>query len=413
MSRRAVPGESASMGGMRRYVALGAEPGTVAVGIPSVAARLPLGMTNLALLLAVHASSGSFGFAALAAACFAVASGASSPVRGRLVDRAGAAPVLAVTGVLQSLALCAVAWAAHGRGNAAATLLAALAAGALLPPVGPVARAVWQRLPDGALRQAAFSLDALLLQVIYYTAGPPLVAVLAAASSPDTVLYVVAALTLGGTLAMAAARQVRDWPLSRAPRSLSGALAIPGLLPVLAVVLGTAAATSAAEVGATGFAVARHAAGLSGLLLALFGAGSIAGGLFQGGRDWRSPLRVQYRTWVAALCVLLAPLAAAPGVIVLGGLLIIAGLAVAPASSVQFALVGTMAREGTLTEAFTWLFAAQQAGGALGSAAIGAVVQAAGPRPALLVPCALALVALALTWCRGGRGRGGRRGRRA
>lgn len=73
--------------GLRRYRALGARPGVLAVGIPSIAARLPLGMTTLAMLLAVHAGSGSFGLAASATACFALASGLSSPVRGRLVDR--------------------------------------------------------------------------------------------------------------------------------------------------------------------------------------------------------------------------------------------------------------------------------------------------------------------------------------
>lgn len=385
---------------VERYRVLGAQPGVLATGIPSVVARFPVGMTTLAMLLVIHGSSGSFGFAAAAVSCFAVASGLSSPVRGRLADQCGAAPVLAVTGVSQPLALAGVVWAAR-EGSSVGVLVAALAAGTLLPPVGPAARAVWHRLPDTGLRQAAFSLDSLVLQVIYYTAGPALVTVLAAASASAAV-YVAAALTFAGTLAFAGTRQVRGLPRSPERRPLAGPLRAPGIPAVLAVVLVTAAAISAAEVGATAFAVSRHAGGTSGLLLAMLGAGSIAGGLFQGARHWRSPLVAQYRAWIAVLAVALIPLPAAPGLIGLGVLLACAGLAVAPASSVQFGLTGALAPEGTVMEAFTWLFSASQGGAALGSALVGTMVQSGGTRLALAVPCALAACAFGIS-CAGQR----------
>lgn len=384
--------------GTARYRALGEQPGAVRIGLPSVVARLPIGMTTLAILLAVHDSSGSFGFAASAAACFAAACGLTSPVRGRLVDRCGAAPVLVVTGTLQAAALAAVAWTAHGRGAEAGVLIAAAAAGALLPPVGPVVRAFWQRLPDPRVRQAAFSLDSLILQVIYYTAGPPLVTLLTAAYGPSAALYTAAALTVAGTLAVASADGIRRWPRSQGRPPLTVVLRAPGLPGVLAVVLVTAAAVSALEVAVTAFAVSRHAGDRSGLLLALLGTGSIIGGLFQGARSWRGSLVTQYQAWLAVLFVLVVPLFAAPGLIVLGILLILAGLAVAPAGSVQFGLTGTLAPEGTVTEAFTWLLSASQAGSALGSAAAGAVAQAHGARGALLVPAVLAAAGLGLSF---------------
>lgn len=380
-----------------RYRALGAQPGVLATGIPSVAARLPLGMTTLAMLLVIHGGSGSFGFAAAAAACFAVASGLSSPVRGRLVDQFGAAPVLVVTGVVQPLALLGVVWAVSGRGSGAGVLVAALGAGVLQPPAGPVVRSVWHHLPGSGLRQTAFSLDSLILQLTYYTVGPPLVTILASAYSAGAALYVAAGLTFAGNLAVASTRRVRDLPRSRERPPLLGALGAPGLPAVLVVVLVTAAAISAAEVSATAFAVSRHAGNLSGLLLALLGVGSIAGGLFQGARHWRSSLVTQYRAWIAILAVALIPLPAAPGLITLGVLLAIAGLAVAPASSVQFSLTGALAPEGAVTEAFTWLMSASQAGAALGSAVVGAVVQAEGARPALVLPCVLAACAFCFT----------------
>jgi MFS family permease len=95
--------------------------------------------------------------------------------------------------------------------------------------------------------------------------------------------------------------------------------------------------------------------------------------------------------------VLLTPLFATPGLIVLGALLITGGLAVAPAISVQFGLIGTLAPEGSVTEAFTWLLSASLAGSALGNAAGGAVAQVGGARLALLVPAALAAVGCGLS----------------
>ncbi|MBO0704050.1 MAG: hypothetical protein J2P39_01900 [Candidatus Dormibacteraeota bacterium] len=46
-----------------RYVALATAPGVLRVALPSVLARLPLGMTTLAVLLAVQRATGSFGAA--------------------------------------------------------------------------------------------------------------------------------------------------------------------------------------------------------------------------------------------------------------------------------------------------------------------------------------------------------------
>lgn len=112
------------------------------VGVASAVARLPLGMTTLAVVLMVRAGGGSFTVAGGATACFALASGVTSPLRGRLVDRLGPVRVLAPLGVLQPVALIGVVVFVDA-GDAAATVGTAGAAGMLLPPVGPVVRALW------------------------------------------------------------------------------------------------------------------------------------------------------------------------------------------------------------------------------------------------------------------------------
>ncbi|WP_158893578.1 MFS transporter [Amycolatopsis anabasis] len=383
----------AALAGLSRFAALAAEPGVPGIALWSVVARLPLGMTTLAVLLEVHRDTGSFGLAGSTTACFALASGISSPLRGRLVDRFGASPVLLVLGVLQPVALLAIVGAGAWFDGAAAVLVAAGVAGACLPPVGPVVRVLWQRLPASELQEAAFSLDAVLLQVIYYAAGPAIVTGLAVVESPALALYVIAALTLAGTVAVALAPACRSWPVDRRRPPLLGALGVPGIPGVLVVALAGAASTGALEVAVTGFATEHHAGKLTGLLLAALGIGSIAGGLWQGIRTSHRPLSGQYRAWLVAMTIGLMPIPLAPGLILLAIFLIIGGFSIAPASIAQFRLIGAMAPPGIITESFTWLLSASLAGTALGNAVAGSAVEVCGARGALLVPVALAALA--------------------
>lgn len=385
-----------------KYSALLAEPPVLRVGLPSVLARLPLGMTTLAVLLLVHQSEGSFGMAGSATACFALASGASSPLRGRAVDRIGAAPVLVVTGLLQPAALVGLV-AACTTGMDAAVLVAAGVAGALLPPVGPVARVLWQRLPTGAQRQAAYSLDAVVLQVIYYAGGPPLVTGLIVLGSPAFAVAVIAALTLVGTLLVAAAPSVRGWPRPAESAPLLGALAARGVAGVLLVVVVSASAIGALEVAVIAFAADHGAANLGGLLLAVLGIGSIAGGLWYGSRPGHA-LSAGYRRCLVALTIGFVPLFAAPDPVVLAALLLIAGLAIAPASVAQFGMIGALAPARSVTEAFTWLLSASQAGTAAGTGLAGIVTDLVGAPWVLLLPVTLAAAAVALSLAATNRG---------
>ncbi|MHC1561952.1 MFS transporter [Actinomycetospora sp. C-140] len=385
-------------GGLARYVRLARVPGVLPLGAASAVARLPLGMTGLALLLLVQARTGSYQQAGAAVGCFALASAVGSPARGRLADRLAPAPVLLVTGVAQPVALLGVVVAtAPARPHTAPVLLAVVLAGLLVPPVGPVSRAVWQRLvtaPD--LARAAFALDSLLLQLVFYVVAPPVVAVLATSAGPAVAVIAVAVLTVVGAVAVAGSPAVRSVPRRREPVHLLGPLTESRLLVVLLTSTVAAASFAALEVAVASAAVARGATGASGPLLALIGVGAIAGGLFYGTRSPAVSTAAQYRRWLVVLAAGTAPLVLATTTPVLGVLLVAAGVAIGPVSTTQFTLVGELAPAGTLTEAFTWLFSAALAGTALGSYLAGTVAQISGAQSALALPCALALALLGL-----------------
>lgn len=208
--------------------------------------------------------------------------------------------------------------------------------------------------------------------------GRFLVALLVAVTSPSAVLLVLGVICLTGTslfvrspLATSRAEtqegHERGFALSSGPlRTLLGPLALMGF------------ALGAIEVGLPSLALHAGSRAASGLLLAVWSLGSMIGGLWFGSRTWRSSLTTRYRALFIAAIAFSSPLILARSIPegVFGALL--AGLTIAPLFSTQYAMVSRAVREGTETEAFTWVTAALVTGIAAGSAAGGGVISSAG-----------------------------------
>jgi MFS family permease len=155
-----------------RYAALFALPGVPRFVALSFVMRLPLGTVGLGTLLHVREITGSIAFAGSVVGAMLVAAAAAAPVQGRLVDRHGPRGVLLATGSVAPLAL-AVILLARPLGLSQSTLFAAaVVAGAFSPPITVIVRTLLRaRFAEGPLRQSAFALDAVLLELAY-TAGP-------------------------------------------------------------------------------------------------------------------------------------------------------------------------------------------------------------------------------------------------
>jgi predicted MFS family arabinose efflux permease len=358
----------------------------------SVVARLPLAMFSIALLVHVRQLTGSFAVAGAATGAYAAAVGVGGPLLGRCADRRGQTlPLLAAAGAAAGL-LVALALLPAG---APAVLVVGLAGllGLATPPVGPCARGLLPELvtDPGALRAAyAFECSALELTFI---AGPPLALGLGALWSTGGALLAGGLLLLAATAAFAlqpAARRRGPRPAGRR----GGVLRSPGLR-TLALVLGAAGVLfGAVEVGVT--AAAGAGAGAA-PLLALWGAGSLAGGgvasrLGGGARSGRGLVGI-----LAALAAGHLALGAATGsAVALGGVLFLAGAAIAPTYASVYAMVDEVAPAGAITEAFAWLATATSVGAAAGAAAAGSLVDSAGPQAAFGLAGAAGALAVAL-----------------
>jgi predicted MFS family arabinose efflux permease len=132
----------------------------------------------------------------------------------------------------------------------------------------------------------------------------------------------------------------------------------------------------------------------AGWLFALWGLGSLSGGLWYGARRWRARPHVRYLLTTAVLAVGLAPPALAGSMPVFGLLLIVAGLGLAPSTVAAYSLIAELAPAGAMTEAYSWQIVGYVAGSAGGAWLAGVVVEHQGVTAALA--CAPVAAALGL-----------------
>jgi MFS family permease len=399
------------------YRRLLSDPGRRGLAVADVCARLPQGMVSITLLLvaAVHASMTTAGFVV---AGYTLGQGVTGPLRGRLADRHGLARVSAVCACLYVLALLGLVAAAMAAGPAGLLVAVAAAAGLVVPPLSPGMRSLWSAHAAGALRQAAFALDAAVFDLAYIT-GPVLASSLAAGVAPAAAVAVLVALTCAAVLIVGArarpdatgepGRPAPAGPTARVGHRAPGALRSAALRRLLLTGVLVNLALSATEVALTALVRQHHALWASGPLLAEVSVGSIIGSLLlgaggrpaatsaaptstgatapaEGAAAARHRLPRLLARYALGLATLTAAALFAPLVAVAAPL---AGLCLGPSLATLFGLASSAAPDGAGTEAQSWLSSVMNGGAAAGAALAGATAG----RPVLSLGLAAAAAA--------------------
>ncbi|HXD66990.1 MAG TPA: MFS transporter [Solirubrobacteraceae bacterium] len=375
-----------------RYRSVLSVPGFIRVFSTALIGRLPQGMTSLAILLLVRAHTGSYAAAGVAVGAYDFATAAGAPLLGRLVDRFGRARVLPPVAATQGLLLVALVLAAHRGAGAVILIVLSAAAGALMPPIAPSMRALLRDIvSDPEIRETAYTLESVVQELVWVT-GPLLVAAVIAFAEPTAAVLLSSAICISGTALFVSSPAAHGRGTRAARQGRSPVLAIAELRALLGPIFLNGLALGAISVGLPALALHAGSRPATGLLLALWSVGSIAGGLWYGARTWRMPLPSRYRALLVAGVVCMTPLIAARTIPegVVGAVL--AGLCIAPVFSCQYALVGRAVPAGVETEAFTWVSSALIGGLAAGSALGGAAVAAGG----VSAPFALGVAAMAM-----------------
>jgi MFS family permease len=353
-----------------------------------------MGVTGLAILILVQSARGSFAAGGAATAAYVTGLAAIAPILGRSIDLYGPRRILLACALLFPAALIALIAAVLHAASMPALLALAGLAGACFPPITVCMRTFFkQRFFEGQQLVTAYSVESILIEIIFI-AGPLLVALLVAAASPAAAVAAAALSGLVGTLLFLRTPALRDWRIEpRGSRALLGALGEPGFVALLAMVLLFSTAFGLLEIAVTAYATSLGDAALAGVLLGLMSLGSALGGLAYGSRSWRPALETQFALMLGVMGAGLTVLALEWGRWSFAFLAFLAGVVMAPALIIQSTLVAKTVRAAYTTEAFTWSSSALLAGIGIGLAAGGALLEVLPYRAAFAAAGATAALA--------------------
>ncbi|GHJ09918.1 MFS transporter [Micromonospora humidisoli] len=364
-----------------------AQPGLRALLLVAVLARIPLTATGVTLTFYVVLELGrGYGAAGLVGAASVAGAAIGSPLLGRLVDRRGLRPVVAVTTVVE-----AAFWVSAPTLSLPLLLPAAFVAGLFALPVFSVVRQSIAALVPAQRRRPAYALDSMSMELSFMI-GPALAVALATAVSPRVTLWAVGAGIVGAGIALwllDPPTRGADEPVGPQPRVPRRQWLTSRLLAVFAVSAAATLVLGGTDVAVVAVLRAGGEVGWTGAVLTAWAIASLVGGFAYGAvRRSFSPL---------ALAALLSLCTIPVG---LGGghwwllclTLLPAGALCAPTIAATADAVSRLAPAGVRGEAMGLHGSATTVGIALGAPLAGAVIDASAPLWGFVVTGAVGLL---------------------
>ncbi|WP_460772097.1 MFS transporter [Microbacterium sp. GXF7504] len=368
---------------MAAYGDLLRTPGVGRIIAAQLTARFPSGMTSLALLLHIEHLTGSYGAAGLVLAAYSIGQAVAGPITSRWMGRWGMRQVLTLTTAVCALALLAIALVPL---TLPAYLVLGALAGLSMPPVQSAVRTIYPKLVNSRQLTPLYSLDASLQEIIWIIAPVAITFVATQVGTWEGLLLVVAIL-IGGGAWFILSPEVGRVRIPRSKRRFGKVLTRPPV--ILATVVGFLVVGACAAVEAGVVATFGESGLEAGIVLAVFSVGSLAGGLAFGGIPMgRGAMARRMLIVAVGLSLTIVSL----NVWWIGGTLLIAGIGVAPALAVLFAMTSASVKFSDTAEAYGWVGTGQLIGSAMGSAIAGFLIDGVGPTGAYIAAAGFAVV---------------------
>ncbi len=368
---------------MKAYLDLLRTPGVARIIAAQLTARFPGGMLSLAYLLHIEHLFNSYGAAGLVLAATSVGQAISGPLTSRWMGAWAIRPVLILTTSVCAASMAAIAFVPMPIGG---YMIVGLIGGLSYPPVQSAVRTIYPKMVNSRQLIPLFSLDASAQEIIWI-AGPVIVTFVSIQLSTVLGIVLAMAFLVFGGLWFISSPEVGRVRIPRSKRKLGVVLTRPPVL--LATVVGFLLVGSCAAIEAGVVATFGESGPVAGTVLALWAISSLAGGLLLGHLPV-GPWALFRRMLVVAIGSGLAIVAW--DVWSLSVALLIAGLCLAPALAVMFAIVSASVKFSDTAEAYGWVGTGQLIGAALGSAIAGFLIDHWGPGGAFWTAAGFAVV---------------------
>lgn len=373
---------------MKIYADLLKTPGVARIIAAQLTARFPGGMLSLAYLLHIEGIHHSYGAAGLVLAATSVGQAIAGPLTSRWMGVWGMRPVLALTTAICAVSILTIAFVPMA---VPLTMLVGFLGGLSYPPVQPAVRTIYPKMVNSRQLTPLFSLDASAQEIIWVT-GPVITTLVGTQISTTLAVLLCGIFLVGGGIWFISSPELGRVRIPRSKRKFGKVLGKPAVLIVTLVGITMVGSFAAVEAGV----VATFGEGdpSAGIVLGVFAAGSLIGGLAFGNLPI-GPWTLARRTFIILVGMAVASiwlnawwLAAA---------LLIAGVGIAPALAAMFSMVASSVKFSDTAEAYGWVGTGQLIGAALGSAAAGFLIDANGPIGGFWAAVALAVLSVIIT----------------
>jgi len=389
------------------YLTLFRTPGGLRFSIPGLIARMPISMDSLALIFIVVAVSDSYAIAGALSATASVVIAFATPHWSRVADRIGQSAMLVRVIPVKVIAFCMFTVLVLNETPVWTWFVAIIITEAFSVNTGGLVRRRWLHVlsPDKSTTvedeqdrhvvNTAYSFEALMDEVVFIL-GPIIVTACATTIAPAAgIISGIIFLAVGVPLFV---MQKDTEPPANPKREVDPHPAVIRNKRVQAVVLPTTLLGGffgSIAIVTVAFAEARDQAALSGVLLAIWAAGSAVAAIMNGVIKWRLTSATRFLIFLLALTILSIPMLFVHSITWLAVALFFNGFAIAPLVINAYGVAEGAVPPEQITETLTWVVAGMPMGGALASALSGQIIDRFGADIAYWVPLGFMIAACA------------------
>ena len=389
------------------YLTLFRTPGGLRFSIPGLIARMPISMVSLALIFIVVAVSDSYAIAGALSATASVVIAFATPHWSRVADRIGQSAMLVRVIPVKVFAFCVFTVLVLNETPVWTWFVAIIITEAFSVNTGGLVRRRWLHVlsPDKSTTaedeqdrhvvNTAYSFEALMDEVVFIL-GPIIVTACATTIAPAAgIISGIIFLAVGVPLFV---MQKDTEPPANPKREVDPHPAVIRNKRVQAVVLPTTLLGGffgSIAIVTVAFAEARDQAALSGVLLAIWAAGSAVAAIMNGVIKWRLTSATRVLIFLLALTILSIPMLFVHSITWLAVALFFNGFAIAPLVINAYGVAEGAVPPEQITETLTWVVAGMPMGGALASALSGQIIDRFGADIAYWVPLGFMIAACA------------------